>query len=58
MRTIAEINQKIRNQSAVVWTVEQVKAAAANTPISDLAKKIDVVTTGGNVEFRCPVLLQ
>lgn len=46
MRTIADINQKIRDRSAVVWTVEQVKARVAETSISQIAKKVDVVTTG------------
>ena len=46
MRTIAEINDKIRQEQAVVWTVEELKARAQDTKISELAKQVDIVTTG------------
>ena len=46
MRTIAEINDKIRHQKAVVWTVEEVKAQVAEVGISQVAKQVDVVCTG------------
>lgn len=46
MRTIAEINEKIRAQSAVVWTVEETKARVAEMGITQAAKTVDVITTG------------
>lgn len=46
MRTIAEINEKIRSQSAVVWTVEETKARVAELGVTQAAKTVDVITTG------------
>jgi uncharacterized protein (DUF39 family) len=46
MRTIAEINDKIRHKQAVVWTVEELKARAQETKVSELAQQVDIVTTG------------
>ena len=46
MRTIAEINQKINNQEAVVWTVAEVKAKTDELGIDEIADRVDVVTTG------------
>lgn len=46
MRTIAEINEKIRHQSAVVLTVEEVKARVAQTSVTQVAQEVDVITTG------------
>lgn len=46
MRTIAEINDKIRRQQAVVWTVEELKARVAAVGVTQTAKEVDVVTTG------------
>ena len=46
MRTLAEINDKIRHQRAVVWTVEEVKARVAEVGTTQAAKEVDVVTTG------------
>jgi uncharacterized protein (DUF39 family) len=46
MRTIAEINEKIRGGQAVVWTVEELKARVQTIGISQAAKEVDVVTTG------------
>ena len=46
MRTLAEINDKIRRQRAVVWTVEELKARVAEVGIAQTAKEVDVVTTG------------
>lgn len=46
MRTIAEINEKIRQQKAVVWTVEELKARVADLGVSQVAQQVDVVTTG------------
>lgn len=45
-RTIAEINDKIRASKAVVWTVEELKQRVADTSIPQVAKTVDVVTTG------------
>ncbi|MDB9446545.1 homocysteine biosynthesis protein [Anabaena sp. CS-542/02] len=46
MRTIAEINEKISRQSAVVLTVEELKARVAEVGITQVAKEVDVITTG------------
>jgi uncharacterized protein (DUF39 family) len=46
MRTIAEINEKIRRQRAVVWTVEEVKARIEELGIKNIAQQVDVVCTG------------
>lgn len=45
MRTIADINQKITSKQAVVWTVEELKAAVAEIGISQAFKQVDVVCT-------------
>jgi len=46
MKTIAEINDKIHQQKAVVWTVEELKARVAELGVAKVAKTVDVVTTG------------
>ncbi len=46
MRTIAEINEKISGQRAVVLTVEELKARVAEVGITQVAKEVDVITTG------------
>jgi L-aspartate semialdehyde sulfurtransferase len=46
MRTLAEINDKIRHQRAVVCTVEELKARVAELGVAQTAKDVDVVTTG------------
>ncbi|CBN58953.1 MULTISPECIES: homocysteine biosynthesis protein [Kamptonema] len=46
MRTIAEINDKISRQQAVVWTVEELKARVAEIGTTQAAKEVDVITTG------------
>ncbi len=46
MRTIAEINDKISRQRAVVLTVEELKARVAQVGITQTAKEVDVITTG------------
>lgn len=46
MRTLAEINDKIRRRCAVVWTVEELKARVAEVGVTQTAKEVDVVTTG------------
>jgi uncharacterized protein (DUF39 family) len=46
MRTIAEINDKISRQAAVVCTAEEVKARVAEVGVTQTAKTVDVVTTG------------
>lgn len=46
MRTIAEINDKIRAGKAVVWTVEELKAKVQEVGVAQAAKAVDVVTTG------------
>lgn len=46
MRTLAEINDKILHKTAVVWTVEELKARVVEVGITQTAKEVDVVTTG------------
>lgn len=46
MKTIAEINDKISRKCAVVWTVEELKAQVANSSVAQVAKEVDVITTG------------
>ncbi|MBD1926509.1 homocysteine biosynthesis protein [Trichocoleus sp. FACHB-90] len=46
MRTIAEINDKISRQLAVVWTTEELKARVAEVGVTQAAKEVDVITTG------------
>ena len=46
MRTIAEINEKISCNRAVVLTVEELKARVAAVGITKAAKEVDVITTG------------
>jgi L-aspartate semialdehyde sulfurtransferase len=46
MRTLAEINDKITRQQAVVRTVEEVKAQVIEMGVAETAKAVDVVTTG------------
>jgi uncharacterized protein (DUF39 family) len=46
MRTVSEINHKIKQQQAVVWTVEELKARVKEVGVAQAAKEVDVVTTG------------
>ncbi|MFM7424946.1 MAG: homocysteine biosynthesis protein [Elainella sp.] len=46
MRSIAEINAKIQQQRAVVYTVEALKARVAEVGVARAAQEIDVITTG------------
>lgn len=46
MRTITEINDRIINQSAIVWTVEELKARVAAVGVSQAAREVDVIVTG------------
>ena len=46
MRTLAEINDKIRRRCAVVWTVEELKARVADIGVTQATKEVDVITTG------------
>ncbi len=46
MRTITEINDRIQNKKAIVWTVEEAKAKVAELGVTRAAKKVDVITTG------------
>lgn len=45
-RSIGEINEKIRKGNAVVLTAEQVSAMAKESGYKEVARKVDVVTTG------------
>jgi len=46
MRTIAEINEKIRSKKAVVWTIEELKIKVKEIGVTQAFKKVDVVCTG------------
>lgn len=46
MRTIAEINDKISRQCAVVWTVEELKARVSEVGVTQATKEVDVIVTG------------
>lgn len=46
MRTITEINEKITQGKAVVWTVEQLKQEVAEIGVTQAFQKVDVVCTG------------
>ena len=46
MRTIAEINEKLRQGKAVVCTAESVKAQVAEQGVKQVAERVDVVCTG------------
>ena len=46
MKTIAEINEKIQARRAVVWTVETLKARVADRSPAEIAREVDVITTG------------
>ena len=46
MQTIAQINDKISRQCAVVWTAEELKARVAAVGVTQAAKEVDVITTG------------
>ena len=46
MKTVAEINEKIRSGKAVVLTAEEVIAMAKEQGVKKAAEKVDVVTTG------------
>lgn len=46
MRAIAEINEKIRAQKAVVCTVAEIKQRVADEGVTAVAKAVDVITTG------------
>lgn len=46
LRTIEEINEKIIQKKAVVWTVAEVKARVGELGYEAIASQVDVVTTG------------
>jgi uncharacterized protein (DUF39 family) len=46
MRSLFEINDKINRKSAVVLTVEELKARVSQVGITQTAKEVDVITTG------------
>ena len=46
MRTIAQINDKISQKQAVVWTVDEVKTKIEQLGSSEIFDLVDVVTTG------------
>lgn len=46
MRTIAEINEKIIQKRAVVWTVEELKGKVQEIGVTAAYKQVDVISTG------------
>ncbi len=46
MRTIAEINDKIRLGKVTAWTITEAKAKIAELGVEQAAKTVDVITTG------------
>lgn len=46
MRTIAEINDKIKRGHVIAWTAEELKAKVADIGISQAFKEVDVICTG------------
>lgn len=46
MRSIAEINDKIRKKKAKVWTVEELKVKVREIGVSEAFKQVDVIATG------------
>ncbi|MEO0539743.1 MAG: homocysteine biosynthesis protein [Cyanobacteria bacterium P01_A01_bin.105] len=46
MRTIADINQKIRDRTVTVWTAPEAQAQVAELGLAAAVKQVDVVTTG------------
>ncbi|MGD2183333.1 homocysteine biosynthesis protein [Lusitaniella coriacea] len=46
MRTLEEINDKIRHKKAVVCTVEELKDRVAESSVAKVAKQVDVIATG------------
>ncbi|MEB3359291.1 MAG: homocysteine biosynthesis protein [Synechococcales bacterium] len=46
MQTIEEINDKIQQGRAIVWTIEELKARALEASPAVLAQQVDVVTAG------------
>jgi uncharacterized protein (DUF39 family) len=46
VKTIAEINEKIQARRAVVWTVEELKARVVDRSPAEIAREVDVITTG------------
>ncbi len=46
MKTIDQINEKIRNGNAVVFTAEEVSRMAETMTSAEIAEEVDVVTTG------------
>jgi len=46
MRTIADINEKISQKRAIVWTAEELKARVAEVGVNKAAKEVDIITTG------------
>ena len=46
MRTIAEINDKIRRRCAVVWTIEELKQKVSELGITKTFEAVDVISTG------------
>jgi L-aspartate semialdehyde sulfurtransferase len=46
MRTIAEINDKIRHRQAVAWTIEELKNQVKKIGVDRVFEEVDVICTG------------
>ncbi|MEO0771433.1 MAG: homocysteine biosynthesis protein, partial [Cyanobacteria bacterium J06649_4] len=46
MRTLDDINDKIRQGNATAWTITEAKARIEELGIAQAAQTVDVVTTG------------
>ncbi len=46
MRSVADINDKIRQGKATVWTITEAKARIAEIGVAQATKTVDVITTG------------
>jgi uncharacterized protein (DUF39 family) len=58
MKTIKEINEKLKKGKAVVLTASEVKKLADEKKPSEIAAKVDIVTfkDAESVPGRCPCL--
>ncbi len=53
MRTIAEINEKISRQRAVIWTLEELKARVAEIGVAKAAQQVEAIATGTFEPMEC-----
>lgn len=46
MRTLEEINEKITNGSAIVWTVEELKIRLKEISVREAFNQVDILCSG------------